>query len=42
MEYRAVSTPSSDEMVSGYKSFASSGGRAVTNGERETIEVAVL
>ena len=34
VEYRAVRSSSSDEMVSGYKSFADFGGRAVTNGEK--------
>ena len=42
VEYRAVSTPSLDEMVSEYKSFAYYSGRAVTNGEKEMTDIAVL
>ena len=42
VEYRAVSTPSLDEMVSGYKTFAYYSGRAVANGEKEMTDIAVL
>ena len=42
VDYVSVSTSSSDEMVSGYKSFALLGGRAITNGERKVIKIAVL
>ena len=42
VEYRAVSTPSLDEMVSEYKSFAYYSGRSVTNGEIKATENHVL
>ena len=42
VEYRAVSTPSLDEMVSEYKTFAYYSGRAVANGEKEMTDIAVL
>ena len=42
VDYISVSTSSPDEMVSGYKSFSNLGGRAITNGEREVIKIAVF
>lgn len=42
VDYRGVSTSSSDEMVSEYKSFAYYSGRSVTNGEIEATENHVL
>ena len=42
VEYISVRSSSSDEMVSGYKSFALFGGRAVTNGEREMTDISIL
>ena len=42
VDYVSASTSSPDEMVSGYKSFSNLGGRAITNGEREVIKIAVF